>query len=128
MVEESTVVEKKILIIDDDQDILNAVNLILENAGYSTVTAISGEEGISLANAIEPDLILCDMMMETVDAGLLAAQAIKKSHPAMPVILMSTIAESSATNFDICKQGFSGTIQKPIDPQSIIRAVQFFLR
>jgi EAL domain-containing protein (putative c-di-GMP-specific phosphodiesterase class I)/DNA-binding response OmpR family regulator len=54
---------EKILIVDDDEDVLLIVQTILDNAGYSAVTARNGREGVEKAIALHPDLILLDVMM-----------------------------------------------------------------
>ena len=59
--------EKKILVIDDDQDILKLIKIILENEGYEVKTAPTGEEGIKYAIQDMPDLILLDIMMPIMD-------------------------------------------------------------
>src|SRR5512143_1778799 len=54
---------EKILIVDDDEDILLIVQTILDSAGYTTSTARNGREGVDMALQLQPDLILLDVMM-----------------------------------------------------------------
>jgi len=54
---------EKILIVDDDEDILLIVQTILASAGYSAITAHNGREGVDMALELRPDLILLDVMM-----------------------------------------------------------------
>src|SRR3989442_14181596 len=58
-----TMAEERILIVDDDEDILLIVQTILANAGYSVLVARNGREGVDLALETMPDLILLDVMM-----------------------------------------------------------------
>ncbi|MEJ2005629.1 MAG: response regulator, partial [Cyclobacteriaceae bacterium] len=58
---------KKILIIEDNPDIRENISEILELAGYETITAPDGKQGIELAQQELPDLILCDIMMPELD-------------------------------------------------------------
>ena len=58
-----------ILYVDDDDDYLDAVEQILNSAGYDMVRASTAEEGLEAFRASDPDVILVDLMMEEVDAG-----------------------------------------------------------
>ncbi len=120
--------KKNILIIDDDPDILDSIQVILEKNGYATTTAKSGKDGIEAAVKSKPDLILCDMMMETIDSGARAAQEIKKSVPGIPILLMSSIGSATASNVEIDKLGFNGFLQKPVEPDGLVTIVKNALR
>ncbi len=119
---------KSILIIDDDPDILDAIRAILEKNGFAIVTALSGKDGIEAAEKTRPDLILCDMMMETVDSGTKTAQQIKKSVPGVPIFLLSSIGSATASNIEIDKLGFKGYLQKPVDPDQLVSIVKNALK
>ena len=58
---------KKILLVDDESDILDFLSYNLRSADYTVKIANNGEEGIAIANEYEPDLILLDMMMPEMD-------------------------------------------------------------
>ncbi len=116
--------KKVILVIDDDPDILDSIKAILGANGFEVETAMSGKEGTEKVKSVNPDLVLCDMMMERIDAGTKVAQDIRKSHPDMPVFLLSSIGSATATNIDIDKLGFSGVFQKPVDPDNLINVVK----
>jgi two-component system, OmpR family, alkaline phosphatase synthesis response regulator PhoP len=116
--------KKLILVIDDDPDILDSVKAILGANGFEVETAMSGKEGTEKVKSVNPDLVLCDMMMERIDAGTKVAQDIRKDNPDMPVFLLSSIGSATATNIDIDKLGFSGVFQKPVDPDNLINVVK----
>jgi len=107
--------KKVILVIDDDPDILDSIKAILGANGFEVETAMSGKEGTEKVKSVNPDLVLCDMMMERIDAGTKVAQDIRKNNPEMPVFLLSSIGSATATNIDIDKLGFSGVFQKPVE-------------
>ena len=69
--------EAKILLVDDEPDILEIVAYNLKNEGYKVYTASSGKEGVTKAREIKPDLILLDLMMPEMD-GIEACDQIKK--------------------------------------------------
>ncbi len=120
--------KKVILVIDDDPDILDSIKAILTANGFDVVTAMSGKEGIEAVTGSKPDLILCDMMMERIDAGTKVAQEIKKSNPSIPIYLLSSIGNATATNVEIDKLGFDGVFQKPINPDNLVSTIKKALK
>ena len=59
----------KILLIDDDADIVEAVKIVLESKGYTVITANEGDAGYKKAETERPDLVILDVMMKTKDQG-----------------------------------------------------------
>ncbi len=116
--------KKVILVIDDDPDILDSIKAILSANGFDVETAMSGKEGVEKVKETNPDLILCDMMMERIDAGTKVAQEIRKDNPDLPIYLLSSIGSATASNIDIDKLGFNGVFQKPVDPDNLINVVK----
>ncbi len=116
--------KKLILVIDDDPDITSTVETILTAEGFSVVTASNGDEGIESFKKNNPDLVLCDMMMERIDAGNKVAHEIRKINEKVPVYLMSSIGAATASNIDIDQLGFSGVFQKPIYPATLVSSVK----
>lgn len=105
----------KVLVIDDDPAICVSVKAILDASGYETATALSGKEGLELFHQLEPDIVLCDMMMEDIDAGAKVARVIKEERPELPVFLLSTIGEATARTIGLDELGFNGVFQKPVN-------------
>ncbi|MCP4129578.1 MAG: response regulator [bacterium] len=119
---------KKILAIDDDPDILESVKAILDGNGFETVTAASGSEGLDAYKSGKPDLILCDMMMEHVDEGTKVAAKIREEDTQIPIYLLSSIGDATASNINPGDLGFNGVIQKPVDPDSLVSIVKKALK
>ena len=116
--------EKQILIIDDDKDLLDSISFVLKNNGFSVLEAQNGEQGIKLAQENNPDFILCDMMMESIDSGATVAEKIRQSNKNVPIYLSSSISDTTAENYDTNKLGFSGVMQKPLDPSKLIEQIK----
>lgn len=116
--------DKKILVIDDDPDILDSIKAVLSSKGYRIVTATDGKDGVEKFKNEKPDLVLCDMMMERVDAGSKVAELIKKEDKTTPVYLMSSIGNATATNISVSELGFTGVLQKPVDPDTLLMQVK----
>ena len=108
---------KRILIVDDDDDIREATQICLEVVGdWDVLTASSGKEGLSSAIAQQPDLILLDVMMPDMD-GLqtfteLQANSVTRS---IPVILLTAKAQPSELR-SFTQLEVSDIITKPYDP------------
>ena len=117
-------VKKMILIIDDDPDIIDSIKVILESSGFAVTTAMSGQEGIDALMANKPDMILCDMMMERIDAGTKVAEELKKKNITAPIFLLSSIGDATASNIEIDKLGFNGVFQKPVNPEQLIASIK----
>ncbi|MCK5856275.1 MAG: response regulator [Bacteroidales bacterium] len=95
-------VTKKILIVDDDIDVINIVETILRNEGYTVISAGSKEEGIELAKKQKPDLAICDVMMSTHYEGFELARefATNELFEEMPVIMQTSISVFASKDED----------------------------
>lgn len=72
--------DKKVLVVDDEQSIVTLLKYNLEQAGYSVVTGMDGEEGIRLAGVEKPDLMVLDLMLRSwMEWKFMAAKADRKS-------------------------------------------------
>jgi DNA-binding NtrC family response regulator len=107
--------KKKVLVIDDDPAICESVQAILAANGYDTAYALSGKDGLASFRGMNPDIVLCDMMMEDIDAGVKVAKSMKEERPGTPVFLLSTIGDATVDTVGIYNLGFSGVFQKPVD-------------
>lgn len=116
--------KKLILVIDDDLDIVDSVEVILTKNGFEVVKAMSGADGIEAATSRNPDLILCDMMMERVDSGSKVAEELRKKNMKVPIFLLSSIGNATASNIEIDKLGFNGVFQKPVDPSRLVSTIK----
>lgn len=116
--------KKVILVIDDDVDIVDSVDVILTKSGFEVIKAMSGSDGIEAATSRNPDLILCDMMMERVDSGSKVAEELRKKNMKIPIYLLSSIGNATAANIEIDKLGFNGVFQKPVDPQRLVSTIK----
>lgn len=110
---------KKILVIDDDQDIIESISAVLKSEGYNVVSVTNGKDGFDSFKKEKPDLVLCDMMMEKVDAGIKVAELIKKEDQKARIYLMSSIGNATEANASVSDFGFSGVFQKPVDPSTL---------
>jgi two-component system alkaline phosphatase synthesis response regulator PhoP len=117
-----------ILCVDDDQDLLDALRMVLEANGYMMVEARSGEEGLKKYKESKPDLIIVDLMMEEVDAGTSLVRDLKAAGASQPIFMLSSVGDNLNLSTDYTDLGLSGVFQKPIDNQSLINVIQSKLK
>src|ERR1035441_274657 len=113
---------KKILIIDDEPDIVKVVKFRLVKLGYEVMTAVNGRDGLDSVRLIKPDLVLLDFRMPYLN-GDEVCREIKKDESIkhIPVILM-TASIQNALEEDVQKMGADDHILKPFEPEEIGRA------
>jgi two-component system alkaline phosphatase synthesis response regulator PhoP len=119
---------QKILIVDDEPDILELVEYNLKKEGYTVFTASNGQEGITLAKKVHPDLIVLDIMMPKMD-GIEACRlmrAIPEFKNTFMVFLTARSEEySEIAGFNV---GADDYIAKPIKPRALVSRINAILR
>ena len=125
--ENSELLNKNILIVDDDDGIREALKAALEYEGYDVFTAEEGGEGYEMAKKHEPDLILCDIMMpETDGRRFLRLAKNDKSVRDIPLIFFSAGTGSHEVQKALIKAA-NGFLQKPFTEEELLKAVHKFL-
>jgi CheY-like chemotaxis protein len=127
----------KILIIDDDPDIVLAVRMCLEGEGYEVIEASSGAEGIEKIKSQKPDLIILDVMMETKTEGFQLALKLRSQDPTseyiqyknIPILMLTAIHSTTPLKFepDIDYLPVEIFVDKPIDPDDLTGKVEWLL-
>ena len=122
---------KRILIIDDEKDVLLYLKTLFERKGYETATARNGEEGYAKAKAFKPDLITLDIRMPKQSGTSLYCE-LRKEEPfrGIPVIVLtgySRTQESYAEEMpaDCAPDAF---VEKPIIPEHLLKIVETLIR
>ncbi len=113
-----------VLCIDDDEDVLYSLRLILENNGYEMVEAGSAEEGLKAYKENNPDFVLVDLMMESIDAGKNFVKELKLLNNEAPIYMLSSVGDSLAQNVDFSELGLMGVFQKPIDSNTLLSTLK----
>ena len=91
----------KILIVDDDPDFIEIGKLSLEGKGYLVLSASTGREGWEMVEKETPDLVILDLMMEDLDAGMTLSNRIK-GHPRyanIPILMLTSISRETGMDF-----------------------------
>jgi CheY-like chemotaxis protein len=105
---------KKILIVDDDPDIVKTLTAILENQKYEVISAMNKADGLDKLTKEKPDLLVLDVMMETMSTGFDMANEIREieEFSKIPIIMLTAIDEITGVNF---KSAFGHTGMIPVD-------------
>lgn len=119
----------RILIVDDDPDIIEAGKLVLEREGYEVEGASNRAEGLSSIEAATPDLLILDVMMEEPDDGLNMARELRKKGYTLPILMLTSVNAAMGLNIDkdeemVPVEEFQS---KPIEPATLIAKVKGLL-
>jgi two-component system response regulator VicR len=117
--------KNKILIIDDDHDILETTGSILAYEGFEIHTADSVERGLELLDQVAPDVVLLDIMFpEKKTRGFDAAAEIKARRPNLPIIVLTAINREYA--FDFAKEDIKADefMNKPVRTRKLVEVIR----
>lgn len=124
---------KKIIIVDDNKDYLFTTETLLTRNGYDVLTADDGKKGIELIQKERPDLILLDVMMETLFSGFEVCRQLKRDEAlkSIPIISVSGMNEELNVKFDQTNDSdyFSPDefIEKPVDRELLLKKIDALL-
>ncbi|MEM6396453.1 MAG: response regulator transcription factor [Bacteroidota bacterium] len=118
----------KILIIDDEPDIIEFLSYNLEKEGYQTMAASNGQEGLKMAERENPDLIIVDIMMPEMDGVELCRQLREKDKFKRTIITFLTAREEDYSQIAALDMGGDDYITKPIRPMVLISRIKALLR
>ena len=113
--------EKKALVIDDEQIVLDSVKRILDEGNYVVETTLSGRQGLEWALQKSYDVVLTDVRMPDI-GGMLVLRDIKRAKPALPVLIITGYATVRSA-VQAMKLGASEYIEKPFTPEELLKAV-----
>jgi two-component system response regulator GlrR len=117
----------RILLVDDEADLLSLWKLRLKNSGYKVTTALSGEEALVKLSVVKPNVVLTDLRMQGID-GMALFEAIRERNKTIPVIII-TAHGSIPEAVEATKKGVFSFLTKPIDGKDLIleteKALQF---
>jgi two-component system cell cycle response regulator DivK len=118
---------KRILVIEDQEDNRIILRRLLSNAGYELIEAVNGEDGVALALSMRPDLILMDIQLPVMD-GYEATRRIKSSAElkSTPVIAVTSYA-LSGDEAKARAAGCDAYIAKPFSPRQLLAKVREYL-
>lgn len=118
-------VAQRILVVDDDPDILKVVSLSLRQADYEVYTAADGEEALRMAQRVRPDLVILDVMLPKIDGFEVCAQL--RSVSSVPILLLSARGQEmdKVVGFNV---GADDYLTKPFSMPELLLRVRAILR
>lgn len=125
---------EKILVIDDDPDLVEVIRLTLEASGFQVSSAASGAEGLEKVKEVHPDLIILDVMMDYTTEGFQVSLALRSPDPEaeyapyrdVPILMLTAIHSTTPLRFGP-EQDYlpvDDFVEKPIEPAELVRKVQ----
>src|SRR5277367_5477274 len=117
---------KRILLVDDDQEIVESMRLALESRGYQILVARDGNQGLAMAEREDPDLLILDMMMPK-RSGFLVLEKLRRSRPIPLRVIMITANEGSRHKAYAEMLGVDDYIRKPFAMDRLLDSVEKLL-
>jgi DNA-binding response OmpR family regulator len=130
---------KKILIIDDDPDIVEAMKMVLEAQDFEVHSALNGTEGLSKVKQVHPDLIILDVMMDQLTEGFQVSYTLKNAAPGSeygpfvktPILMVTAVGKEMHMKFSPETDGaylpVDAFLEKPVQPKMLIEKVKTLL-
>jgi DNA-binding response OmpR family regulator len=120
-------VRKKILVVEDDPDLVELLSFNLKGCGFIVSTAADGVEGLKKARSIIPDLILLDLMLPELDGfGVCEILRREPDTAGIPIIIVTAVSSEFARLAGL-EAGANDYITKPFSPKQLVARVQDFL-
>lgn len=116
----------KLMIVDDEVDLLAELKPLMERSGYEVLSAINGEQALELAASAKPDLIVLDVLMPRVD-GRNVLRRLREAGNWTPVILLTKV-NAPVERIMSLQEGADDYLNKPFDPLELVARVQAILR
>ncbi len=123
--------KKKVLVVDDEKDMVTFLSSLLEDNGYEVVTATDGDEGLTKAKAEKPDLVSLDLLMPN-KTGINMFRQLRKDGDIgnTPVVMVTGLGDGDIPQMDFKKwiqersiRGPEGYIEKPVDTAAFLKTV-----
>ena len=118
--------KKRVLLVDDDPEIIDALRYALDAKGFETLVARDGNQGLAMAEREDPDLVILDMMMPK-RSGFLVLEKLRRTHPIPVRVIMITANEGSRHKAYAEMLGVDDYIRKPFGMDRLIESVQRLL-
>ena len=130
----------KILIIDDDPDLVESMRIVLEANGYRVESAYNGTEGLELVKEIHPDLIILDVMMDSITEGFQVPYQLRSPDPEseyrdysnIPILMVTGVSQKMHMTFSPDKDEdylpVDELVEKPIQLDALLEKVKNLIK
>jgi len=119
----------KILIVDDDPDVVDACRLFLEKEGHTVAAAYNRSEGMRAVKDEAPELLILDVIMEQPDDGIAMAQELRRHGFDKPILMLTSIGKVTGMSYgkDSDLVPVDEFVEKPVDPATLVAKVAALL-
>ncbi len=120
----------RILVVDDDPDVVEACRLVLEAENYEVSEANNRVDGMERVAEDKPDLIILDVMMDQPDDGIVMAQELRRRDNRTPILMLTSVNKVTGFELGANDQVLPVTefCEKPIEPAALVERVAAILR
>lgn len=118
---------KKILLVDDDREIVESMRIALDASGFETIVARDGNQGLAMVEREDPDLVILDMMMPK-RSGFLVLEKLRRTRPVPMRVIMITANEGSRHKAYAEMLGVDDYIRKPFAMDRLLDSVSRLLK
>jgi DNA-binding response OmpR family regulator len=129
--------DKRILVVDDDPDLVEVIRLTLEANGYEVFSAAGGQEGLVKVKEVEPDLIILDVMMDYTTEGFQVSLQLRSPEPdseyaaysKIPILMLTALHSTTSLRFspDEDYLPVDDFVEKPLEPGALVAKVEALL-
>jgi DNA-binding response OmpR family regulator len=111
----------KVLVVDDDPDVVEACKMYLEQQGHQVACAYSRAEAMKAVKEQKPELLVLDIVMEQPDDGLVMAQELRRSGFTFPIVMLTSLAKVTGMEYGKDKElvPVDAFLEKPIAPKTL---------
>jgi DNA-binding response OmpR family regulator len=119
----------RILIVDDDPDMVEAGRYVLEREGHTVAGASNFETGLQALDDTAPDLLILDVMMEEPDDGLVFARQVRRKGLTLPILMLTSVNRAMGLNIGKDEEvvPVDEFVEKPVDPVVLVAKVDSLL-
>ncbi len=119
---------KKLLIVEDNSDLLELLRLSLKSAGFSVATAPNGLEALKKARSLAPDLVVLDLVLPELD-GFAVCEALRKDPgtSAIPILVLTGLSSEMARLTGL-ECGADEFVKKPVSPEQLLSRIRHWLK
>ena len=119
----------RILVVDDDPDVVESLTVVLERAGHTVNGAKNRKEGVAAVRREAPDLVVLDVMMDEPDDGFVLAQDLRRDGFKQPILMLTSIGRVMGLSYgtDAVTVPVDEFVEKPVAPRILLDKVQALL-
>ena len=125
--EEVELAEYKVLLVDDDVDLVEATKIVLESNGYEVACAYNGQEGVQKAKELKPNVIILDVMMTHKTEGFDTARELRNEAGTkeIPIIMLTAVNQEVPWKFeaDTVWLPVDKFVEKPVEPDKLLQLI-----